>query len=91
MRSERPIRGVGIRPEDALGLSALVDTFSDTSPTNTEIKPLKSFTSGRQFVNSLPQYYQKIRFLSYFPPLVCTIVNQISYFSDGTTVLLDDS
>jgi hypothetical protein len=85
VRSERPIRGMDTRPEDVLRLSALVDRLSDTSPTNTEIKPPKSFTSERQFFNFLPQQCQKIRFLSYFPPLLCTIFNHISYFSDGTS------
>jgi len=84
VRSERPTRGMDTRPEDALRLSALVDTLSDTSPTNTDIKPINSFTCRRQFVNSLPQRYQNISVISYFPPLVRAIVNQISHFSDGT-------
>jgi len=84
VRSERPTRGMDTRPEEALRLSALVGTLSDTSPTNTEIKQLNSFTCRRQFVNSLPQHYQNISFLSYFPPRVRAIFNHISYFSDGT-------
>jgi hypothetical protein len=82
---------MGTRPEDALRLSALVDTLSDTSPINTETKPLKTFTSGQQFVNSLPQHYQKIRFLSHFTPLVRKSLIKFLTFQKGHPVLFDDS